>query len=735
MYIDNPSLFSGSLSGSISLSQAKFEDSLIPKDDNNINLGSPSKRFSKLYVVDVSASTISGLTTSSIPDFDTHVSSAAADAGFGSGGGASIPLGTVSGSQQIEDLGFITSSADGTISSSLQVVSALPNGTVSSSAQITDGSDIFSGSLVAGTNITINQVGDNFEISSSAAGDSTPSGTVSGSQQIEDLGFISGSLVAGTNITINQVGGDFEISSSAAGDSIPSGTISGSQQIENLGFITSSDEGTISGSQQIENLGFLSGSQLVAGTNITINQVGDNFEFSSSAAGDSIPSGTISGSQQIEDLGFITSSAEATDTGSFYVSSSITNNVITFDQGDGTTDTITIPTGGVNTGSFYVSSSVNLNTVTFHQGDGTTESVIIDTGSSASGSAITYVNDSADISSIEVADFDTNVAVTFDNGALKFIFGEPSQPSSENVYLSGFSTDRFNKVEDNYSIIASWNNGGYTLLTASIFEGSTLINETNSGTSVSANVDTSGSHTYTLIYSASSPLDGSIYTSTDIITGNLSKSNPGTPSISRTPTVQLGASSNQIEQGATGSIVFSVSYGSSNSWEQVSLTSGSDSPIPVTGSATGSSSITISSTANYQSPAGDNDPQLTTSRSSTSTYSKIRSVRYGASSATSFTQSELEDLAAWDTTLGGDIGTIDKGNTNPSGDSVTFTWTGDKYHYIVYDSSRSNLTNIATGGFGVLSSFTLTTVGSYKIYRTNTLQAGGAGTSITYDLT
>ena len=700
MYIDNPSLFSGSLSGSISLSQAKFEDSLIPKDDNNINLGSPSKRYSKIYVAEVSSSTISGLTTSSIPDFDTHVSSAAADAGFGSGGGASIPSGTVSGSQQIEDLGFITSSADGTISSSLQVVSALPNGTVSSSAQITDGSDIFSGSLVAGTNITINQVGGDFEISSSAAGDSIPSGTVSGSQQIEDLGFISGSLVAGTNITINQVGGDFEISSSAAGDSIPSGTISGSQQIENLGFITSSDEGTISGSQQIEDLGFLSGSQLVAGTNITINQVGNNFEFSSSAAGDSIPSGTISGSQQIEDLGFITSSAEATDTG-----------------------------------SFYVSSSVNLNTVTFHQGDGTTESVTIDTGSSASGSAITYVNDSADISSIEVADFDTNVAVTFDNGALKFIFGEPSQPSSENVYLSGFATDRFNKVEDNYSIIASWNNGGYTLLTASIFEGSTLINETNSGTSVSANVDTSGSHTYTLIYSASSPLDGSIYTSTDTVTGNLSKSNPGTPSISRTPSVQLGASSNQIEQGATGSIVFSVSYGSSNGWEQVSLTSGSDSPIPVTGSATGSSSITISSTSNYQSPAGDNDPQSTTSRSSTSTYSKIRSVRYGASSATSFTQSELEDLAAWDTTLGGNIGTIDKGNTSPSGDSVTFTWTGDKYHYIVYDSSRSDLTNIATGGFGVLSSFTLTTVGSYKIYRTNTLQAGGAGTSITYDLT
>ena len=656
--------FDPQLSGStVASGSMSIDNHVLPTQDKVYDLGSDSFNWRNLY------GTASHAITAS---YALNASS----------GGGSTPAGTISSSQQIGDFGFISSS-----------------GVISGSQQIED-LGFISGSLVAGTNITINQVGGDFEISASTAGGSVPDGTISGSQQIEDFGFISGSLVAGTNIIINQVGGDFEISSSAAGDSIPSGTISGSQQIENLGFITSSDEGTISGSQQIENLGFLSGSQLVAGTNITINQVGNNFEFSSSAAGDSIPSGTISGSQQIEDLGFITSSIEAADTG-----------------------------------SFYVSSSVNLNTVTFHQGDGTTESVTIDTGSSASGSAITYVNDSADISSIEVADFDTDVAVTFDNGALKFIFGEPSQPSSEDVYLSGFATDRFNKVEDNYSIIASWNNGGYTLLTASIFEGSTLINETNSGTSVSANVDTSGSHTYTLVYSASSPLDGSIYTSTDTVTGNLSKSNPGTPSISRTPSVQLGASSNQIEQGATGNIVFSVSYGSSNGWEQVSLTSGSDSPIPVTGSATGSSSITISSTSNYQSPSGDNDPQSTTSRSSTSTYSKIRSVRYGSSSATSFTQSELEDLAAWDTTLGGDIGTIDKGNTNPSGDSVTFTWTGDKYHYIVYDSSRSDLTNIATGGFGVLSSFTLTTVGSYKIYRTNTLQAGGAGTSITYDLT
>ena len=81
------------------------------------------------------------------------------------------------------------------------------------------------------------------------------------------------------------------------------------------------------------------------------------------------------------------------------------------------------------------------------------------------------------------------------------------------------------------------------------------------------------------------------------------------------------------------------------------------------------------------------------------------------------------------------MGTIDKGNTNPSGDAVTISFSGDKYNYIVYDSSRSNLSNISTSGFGVLGQFTLTTVGDYKIYRTTTLQAGGAGSSITYNLT
>ena len=70
------------------------------------------------------------------------------------------------------------------------------------------------------------------------------------------------------------------------------------------------------------------------------------------------------------------------DTSSFYISSSITGNVVEFNQGDGTTESITLPTStAVDTGSFYISSSITDNIIEFNQGDGTTESITVNTGS------------------------------------------------------------------------------------------------------------------------------------------------------------------------------------------------------------------------------------------------------------------------------------------------------------------------------------------------------------------
>jgi epidermal growth factor receptor substrate 15 len=356
---------------------------------------------------------------------------------------------------------------------------------------------------------------------------------------------------------------------------------------------------------------------------------------------------------------------------------------------------------------------------------------------SASSGFIQYVTNSVqNLTGIEVADFDSNTAVTFTNGVLKFIFGTPAIPTSVVTSLSGFATDRFNNVTDAYSVNGTWSNQGYTLVSASLYEGSTLLTQVGSGTSLTYSTTTSGSHTYRLEYTASSPLDGSLYKTSTTTTGTVSKSQPAAPTTERSVVVQLGSTSNQIEQGATGSITFtSASVNPSNGWNLTSVTSNVASPYNITGSATGSTSISITATANYASPTGENIPDTTTTSTTTATYAKIRSLRYGASAATSFTAGELENIGAWDTTLGGTIGTIAKGTTTASGQTLTISWSGDKYLYIVFDSARANLTGISTSGFAVLGQFTLSTVGQYKVYRTNLLNAGGAGSSITYILT
>jgi len=361
---------------------------------------------------------------------------------------------------------------------------------------------------------------------------------------------------------------------------------------------------------------------------------------------------------------------------------------------------------------------------------------------SYSSGSIKYVSGSTDdeyiLTRIKVNDYDDNVATTYSSGLLTFTFGTPELPSSLAASFNGsFLTNRFNQELDNYTVTGTWNNGGYTLISASLYTGSTLLTEVGTGTSLTYNTTTSGSQQYILSYTASSPLDGSLYTGSTTLNGTLSKTQPNNPTISSTPTVQLGGTSFQIEQGATGSISFTAAYGSANGWTETGLvTTPSTSPIYVTGSATGSTSISITGVASYESPTGLNIPTVTTNRNaSTITYSKIISVRYGASVTGSFTEDQLADVALWDTSLGGTVGTIDKGNTNPNGDTLSITWTGDKYLYFVYNDSLNDLTSLTTGGFQVIGQFTKSVVGNYKIYRTTVLNSGGAGTTQTYVLT
>ncbi len=358
----------------------------------------------------------------------------------------------------------------------------------------------------------------------------------------------------------------------------------------------------------------------------------------------------------------------------------------------------------------------------------------------ASISNIQYVTNSGNLTlgQIQVLDYSDSVATTYVNGLLTFVFGTPVAPSALAASISGFDTNRFNQVTDNYTVLGTWSNGGYSLISASLYEGSTFLTGiTDSGTSLSYNTTTSGSHTYRLAYTASNPLDSTIYRTSTTTTGTDTKTNPSSPSISATPTIQLGATSNQLEQGATGSISFTSASGTGNGWVIVYTTSSVASPYAIVGSLTGSTSIPITATSFYSSSGvngSDNSPALTTTSTTTTTYSKIRSLRSGATLTSSYNQGELENLGAWDTTLGGAVGTIQKGTTTATGQTCIINWTGSLYQYIVYDSSRAALTAINSSGFNVIGSFTLTTVGSYKVYRTIDLQAGYGGTTATYTL-
>ena len=89
-------------------------------------------------------------------------------------------------------------------------------------------------------------------VATSSFGGATPAGTVSSSAQITSLGFVSSSVTASSLITasvnlntITFTKGDsstfaITVNTGSAGTTIPAGTISGSQQITDLGFVSSS---------------------------------------------------------------------------------------------------------------------------------------------------------------------------------------------------------------------------------------------------------------------------------------------------------------------------------------------------------------------------------------------------------------------------------------------------------------------------------------------------------------
>jgi len=439
----------------------------------------------------------------------------------------------------------------------------------------------------------------------------------------------------------------------------------------------------------------------------------------------------------------IATSASSADS---LTTASVSNNTITFTKGNGTTFPVTIDTGsGGGTNVIANPGGTGLPSLTTIGINGTDFAI---SGSGGGGSDITFQSNPAQIiGDIDVQNFDPNVAVSFTGNKLKFVFGTPTAPTPSFSSLSGFNQNRFNKVFDTYNLIGTFSIGGYDLISASMFEttggGNILIQNVGSGNGFNISQNTTGSVSYQMQVTASSPMDGSIYSQSFDRSGTLSKSPPAIPTIAYTPNVQLGAASNEIELGATGSITFVESAGAANGWVFVpgTLTTNVPSPIIVTESDT--SDILISASAAYSSSGvdgSDNDPAETTSvTSATKTYSRIRSLRYGTSANASFTYNELLDIESWDASLGGTIGTIDKGKNTQveiNNTTINITWTGLLYQYVIYDASLPDLTSFEVAGNNYIGAFeSPVTVGGYKIWRTtNKLYAAPGGLIQQYKL-
>ena len=303
-------------------------------------------------------------------------------------------------------LELFTSSIDTTIKSKLNtdnvlsgsIESLLPSGVISGSTQITDGSGIisgsvlrtldgtgvFSGSLVAGTSITINQVGNNFEISSSASGgasvtvsDSAPSSPSEGDLwwksndgnlyvYYDGYWVISNDITAGLpagvisgSAQITSIITDAYISASAASSGFGSG-VSDYTQLTNV------PSGLVSGSTQItDGSNIVSGSVLrtLDGTGVVSGSVLRTFDGSGVVSGSVLRtldgSGVISGSvlRTLDGTGVVSGSVLRTLDGTGVISGSVLRTL------DGTTvlsgsilpgTNITINSGS---GNYIISSS------------------------------------------------------------------------------------------------------------------------------------------------------------------------------------------------------------------------------------------------------------------------------------------------------------------------------------------------------------------------------------------
>ena len=168
----------------------------------------------------------------------------------------------------------------------------------------------------------------------------------------------------------------------------------------------------------------------------------------------------------------------------------------------------------------------------------------------------------------------------------------------------------------------------------------------------------------------------------------------------------------KIETYDSGDITFNETYPSNNQgWDFTSVS------YAIAASAQGTLDNRVYSITSANDPLGvtgtlnyefGSDNAVTTSITDTVAFERIRSLRFGSSTATSWTENDLENLSNFG---------IMFGTENPVGNTITINPGLNEYPYIMFDEAYSISEIVGPLGLNEISSFTMTEVGGFKIYR------------------
>ena len=339
--------------------------------------------------------------------------------------------------------------------------------------------------------------------------------------------------------------------------------------------------------------------------------------------------------------------------------------------------------------------------------------------SGGGGTSTTFQTGSAGVqtqlSNLIIKDFDSNVFVTSDpvTGQLTLQFGTPQEPTSLVGSLVGFVDDRFNKETNSYNGRLTYNLNGTTFVSASLIDvtgGGQIVDTSNDGDGdinfdafLPPDPQTTGSRTFkaSLRVQLADLSEQSFETSN--FSGTLNKSLPTNPSLTVTSlgnAIQGGfhndpsnlsapsTSSNDflIHIGATGSITIRSGSGTANDWEAIGVAADN------TTNSTGTDTLNFTTATNedsgkfrkaYQSPSGDNDPQLFYTASRFITSNRKFVWKFGAAPTASLVRGVMTDLH-----LLQQLGFQSSSNNNgfdedPLGESFTIQGGDGDFHYLI----------------------------------------------------